>query len=238
MKFDKFVDFNSYCPLCGERLTLYLQLFDSMCFRAEKIGDRTYKFTQSQCKNPLFEGDYLTISYKYDDKKKLILNTTFSSTALEEKVFDSKMYFFYMCNSKGFKEIENSFGSNKDYEIRIYYGCYYRDTPVFYFLKDKNQKISVISTEEGTDKLVNSTESFAVTKIKNNVERVYLINMNYEVNHTMLWHYTVNEEQAKMKDYKPNILEKELPMLKTRPKLDLKNRENLLDRFDSWILMS
>ena len=230
MKLKEFVNFNTHCPLCKNPLKLYLQLFDSMCFEAEKIDDSKYKFTQAYCKDELFSSDEFII-IDINRPESLIV----SSSKLENKILKSQIYFFYLCNDAGINIISDSYNNKSDYEINLYYGCYYRSTPVFEFRKNKN-KYYIYNVNEQADSLINYDENFSISRFVNNVEKIYVVNINYEQNKTVLWHYSCDEEQAKDKSYIPDMFEKTFP--KAQLKFDSKNKEKLMDRFDNWILMS
>ncbi len=124
------------------------------------------------------------------------------------------------------------------YEIYLYYGCYYRTTTLLDCVKTKSGKIVIRPTSKSANKIVNSDESFSLTRKVDDLEKVYMVNIDYENNNTMLWYYTCSKEQLEDKDYSPNIFEKQLPLLKSRPNFNLKDRDKLFSRLDNWILMS
>jgi len=225
MRLDDFIDFNSHCPLCKNPLTLYLQLLGSICFKAQAIGNYRYKLTQDRCKNKAFDNDFAIIDFRDLNKSK------FSSRALKKQFEDKQMYLFYMCNDKGFKETTDSWSNKPDYEIRLYYGCYYRATPIFHMNKD-NIRSALYSMH---DDLINSSESFSINVFKDNEERVYMIHNDHELCESILYYYTCDEEQKQKADYKPSIFEKRFGLL---TKLELDNKEKLVSKFDGWILMS
>ena len=45
-------------------------------------------------------------------------------------------------------------------------------------------------------------------------------------------------EQRQDITFKPSIFEKELPELTVRPKLGIEDRDKLINKLDSWVLMS
>lgn len=86
--------------------------------------------------------------------------------------------------------------------------------------------------------LIQKDESFAVNQIIGNMEKVYIMNSDNEKKETTLWHYTVTDEEKKIKGFRPKMFEKTLPLLNQRPKLGPDDREKLIERFDGWIIMS
>lgn len=241
MKLSKFIDFNSNCPLCDRPLSLYLQIVDSVCFKGEKLNDSgKYKFTPFKCKDNELDDTFCIIGDHYDtDYKKIITQVSFSSNELKRKALENQAFMFFLCNPEGFKDNNDSFTKKQDYEINMYYASYYRSTPFFDFIKDDNDKITPKFSDELYDKkIINSDESLSMTRIKDGIERVYMVNIDYEHDKTVLWYYSVTEEQAKQKSYTPNIFEKSLPSLKRRPKFDKEHIDKFIDRLDNWILMS
>ncbi len=102
MRFNKFLDFNKSCPICGESLTLYLQLLDSMCFRGIPIlgsSSRSYRFEQFKCINSEFNDEYIDMDFTETGTEII-----FSSDKLKNKVLENQMYLFFLCNDNGFKE--------------------------------------------------------------------------------------------------------------------------------------
>ena len=106
------------------------------------------------------------------------------------------------------------------------------------FLRNKSGEYVLKPAVKGTHNLINSDESFSLKRKIDDLEKVYMVNIGYENKLTMLWYYTCTDEQAKDKDYNPKIFEKQLPLLKTRPNFDLKDRDKLFSRLDNWIIMS
>jgi hypothetical protein len=84
----------------------------------------------------------------------------------------------------------------------------------------------------------NKDEAFSFKTSNKNIDKIYMLNLDYEEKRTTLFYYTATSEERVKKTFKAKIFKKDLPLLKTRPKLDWEDRESLLSRFDSWILMS
>lgn len=232
MKFDKFIDFNSRCPICDEPLTMYLQIMGSTYLKGIPIlgsSNRSYRFEQIKNIDKTFKDEYINVNFNDTDTY-----MKFSSINLKKKLLKSQLYFSYLCNENGFKVKEH----DSYYEVYLYHGCYYRSTILLDFVRDKSGECLIKPAVKGTHKLINSDEAFSLKRKVDDLEKVYMVNISYENKNTTLWYYTCTDEQAKDKDYTPKIFEKQLPLLKTRPNFDLKDRDKLFARLDNWILMS
>lgn len=230
MKFNEFINFNQRCPICDNDLTLYLQMKDSTCFRANKQKHNLYHFEPFKCINKsISKEDYIDV-YNYGKN----FETKFSSSQMAAEAKRSQLYFFYLCNDKGFESLND----DKDFTINIYDGCYYRDTPFLEYQKTAKKTWLLKSINPDYEGLANYKEVFSFSKSVEDVEKVYMLNINSYDNKAVFMHYTVNEEQKQDKNYSPNVFEKEIPELTNRPNFSINNRERLLNRFDSWVVMS
>jgi hypothetical protein len=230
MKLNEFIHFNHRCPVCDNDLTLYLQMKDSVCFRAKKQKQNVYHFEPFKCMNKsISERDYIDL---YDFGKDF--ETKFSSSQMAAEAKRSQLYFFYMCDEHGFEDDNNK----TDYTINVYQGCYYRSTPFLEYQKTSKKAWVLKAIDPDQEALVNQEEVFSFSREVNGIEKVYMLNLDSHNKKTIFMHYTADEDQRKDKDYSPNVFEKEIPNLTTRPNFSANNRERLLDRFDSWIIMS
>jgi hypothetical protein len=241
MKASNFLNFNANCtcPSCGEPLKLYMQLKDSVCFKAQfpiKEGEKEIVFKQFKCKDDhIGDGD---IRYVLNESRLITDNKQ-----IESSLIHSQFFFFFMCNEMGFN-CRKSYGKTADikeydeYKIVIYDACYYRASIFFKCDEKDNDKLIFRPAVEANKKLINEEETFCFRKNKDNLEKIYFFTLDYLNNRTSLFHYTCNEEQRDDPNYQPNVFEKILPVLKRRPKFDLEDREQLLSRLDSWILLS
>jgi len=228
MKLNEFIHFNQRCPICDNDLTLYLQMKDSTCFRSHKQKKNLYHFEPFKCINKsISDEDYIDL-YDYGSD----FETKFSSSQMAAEAKRSQLYFFYLCNERGFEEV------GTDYNINIYDGCYYRDTPFLEYQKTAKKSWLLKTINPDHELLINYKEILSFSKEVNDVEKVYMLNLNNHDNKTVFMHYSVNEEQKKDKDYTPNVFEKEISDLIARPNFSTVNRERLLSRFDSWVILS
>jgi hypothetical protein len=230
MELSDFLHFNARCPVCDNSLTLYMQWIDSVCFKAKKSRKNIYTFEQFKCKNtedlPL--SDFIEL-YDYGNTSEI----KFSSSKIASETRRKQMYFFYLCNDNGFEST-----GEDNYEINMTPGCYYRATPIVEFHKKSRNKWDLQTINKDHSKLVNNDEALVFMKNTNGTEKVYMLQFDYSNNKTKFMHYSATEEQLWDKSYEPNIFEKEIIDLSIRPNFSLDNREKLINRFESWIIMS
>lgn len=238
MSLSNFLQFNRFCPICQEPLGLYMQWVNSICFRASLSGDDEYQFDPFMGTNKDIATDdcfdhYMSLK-DYGDS----FNIEFSSNKLFGESKKYQVYFYYLCNPIGFKK-KGSYGS--DYEINLFKGCYYRSSPMMEFRLSEDPKLKkwdLVYMNEESKLLDNKDEAFSFKTSYKDLDKIYMLNLDYEEKRTTLFYYTATPEERVKKLFKAKIFEKDLPLLKTRPKLDWEDRESLLNRFDSWIIMS
>ena len=214
MNINDFLKFNNFCPVCQEPLTLYAQIIDGSLYRADYIDEnKNIKFNIFKLRSK----SHNSLILNYSNNISQIKNWT----SLEGKT----IFLYYLCNNDSFKEL-----SCGDHEINMEKACYYRD--------------SVIMTISSGGLLINNCNIDFPTKVEGfsfketNVDQIktYILRLDHLSKSTVLWHYIVPPN--KKIGYKPNVFEKKLPYLSNRPSFNLIDREKLLKRFDSWILMS
>ena len=214
MSLREFLDYNKLCPKCGKELSLYMGS-SNFCVKGVK-SDNGYLFDKnSNC------CDILTIE---NDG----INIDIVGELNPQDLYFKKMFFFYVCNENAIKK------ETWDYSVNLYDACYYRASNYFR-ISNENEK-NIMKRHENEKDLINHQESFAISTMKNDIENVYFVSVKYAEEKTKFWYYTVNEEQAKDEYYSPEVFEKEFPLMAN--KLDLSNKEKLIEKFDSWILMS
>lgn len=225
-----FINYNSHCPICGEKLTLYAQVMNSACFVGKQVSPQHIKFVPHLLTEKLGAGthslDLVNGHWKINSEC-----LAFTSNA---KARVDYLYLFFLCNPAGFKLNSN----NHDYEINLYKGCYNRSTPLLKFertRKNKHKKRLVYSDQTTS---LHCREDFSFKKFHDATEKVYMLSLQEQHKQTVLWYYSVTDEQKKSPGFKPSVFEKAMPPLNKRPDFSIENRDKLLERFDSWILMS
>ena len=226
-----FINFNQQCPVCGEPLTLYMQWANAPCWKATKIEGTTfdngwYRFDQYCCIDDKYNDQYMDMIINGDDYQ-----FGFSNTGLLHAAKRYRMYLFYMCNEKGFKSTQNG----KNYQLLPYYACYYRATSMLELHnEDDGWRFKTINPEH--QGLINKHESFTYKQHNDVREKVYILDLDYEDAESTFFHFVITTEQKKNKGPKSQVFEKELPLLTKRP--NFQDHQAMMDRFDSWLLMS
>lgn len=226
MKLNEFLDFNKTCPICAEPLTLYMQCNDNTLWLSKK-DNNNYHFSPYKLVNSPFTNEdsmKLTIS---DDK----FDIEFDGDNIKKEFKTWQLNFFMLCNRSGIN-IKGDYA----FDINPYYGCYVRTTPWMEFkqLDNKSWELNVINPDHKN--LVNVDENFCFKVINDELEKVYMLNFDYEFDKTRLWHYTATSKQRDDEYYEPNLFEKEMPLVGIRPNFD--DKDKFVDRMNNWILIS
>lgn len=219
MHLNDFLNFNNSCPICNKELTLYMQIRDSFCLKGTRVNEN-YHFTQC------FTDD--------SNNNKIILENRnnshriITSRSIKKILNDNMFFFFYLCNEKGM------IAEYADYYIDIYYGCYYRSS---FDLKLNNNKTKFCNKNIIN---INSNEGFSITSIDNNkdIEKVFLLNFDYTNNVTDFYFYSSSEEERNEENFKPKLLIQSMPILLNRPYFDNESKIRLIQKMESWVMMS
>jgi hypothetical protein len=229
MQLDQFLQYNKFCPACGRELTLYMQWIDSICFRNTDNNNENYCLQPFKCLPPSRESEAIK-------SECVILRATnhFDMEFSENWLFDEakryQIYFFFLCDERGFEQM-----SSNDYYINLQHACYYRSTPVME-LQSPHWKLETILAE--SHDIANKDESFCVTERAQNSEKVYMINIDHERQDTTLWYYTFPDSERNNDQFDPVLFEKYgLPYIQT-PDLSPNNRQNLLNKINTWLTFS
>ncbi len=240
MNLSKFLDFNKHCPVCGETLSLYLQVSEGPLWKAKTLAPGVFDFL-------LIKGDSTCVEIK--SSVRLVdhgdnLDVHFSDTKVMNQFNDWSFFFYYMCNEDAIED--------RPYNTWImnpYIACYVRSSPYVKFScndkvdeweltrsKDKNEE-----DKDGIFELPPSQtkDEICIFKVQNDdLEKVYALNFDYQTAQTVLRYYATTAAERKVADFEPKVFKKELPMLGVRPNFELTRRPELISRLDSWILMS
>lgn len=220
------------CPLCGEKLTLYMNFMDAACFISEVKTNSMVRF------KPLFK-EYesinnippsLTIKFNKD-----ITNMSFSSFDMLSDLRNRKVYLFYLCRKDALKK-KSSYSNSFDFEINTRRICYYRSS-VFMLTNMNEQKVLSISRdqEDEVGSSIISFETFTVKNEKEEIEKVYTLTLDHIAVKSKLQHYSFN----KLKENEdPPVFEKYLPYLKNRFFYSDTTKDKLLYKMESWVTMS
>lgn len=228
---NKFINFTERCPSCSNDLKLYMTWLNSMTFKATSKqikGNKIHRFEQALCKNNSFgQNDYLSLLDNGEQVK-----TKFNSSKLAEEAKVHQIYFFQICGEGGFKE------SNKEFQINAAKACYYRSTPFMQYTATEDGKWSLLNALEGQENAIFQNEVFSFKKKIKELEHTYILDMNYGSKETKFYYYTVSDEERVAPGFRPKRFDKTFPLLSVRPKVGEEDREKLIDRFNSWIIVS
>jgi hypothetical protein len=228
MKLNEFLKFNNNCPICDEPLSLYMQCDDKTLWKSKKKGNK-YTFTPYKLINAPFTAD--DVMELYDNGEDGV-EFKFEGSDIKREYKTWSLNFSYICNRSGI-----NVKGNYAYDINPYYACYVRTTPWMEFKhmpEGKVWELNVINPDHVN--LTNLDENFCFKVITNDVEKVYMLNLDYESDKTRLWHYVVTAAQRDDEHYEPKLFSKEMPLVGMRPKFE--NKTKFIDRMDSWILIS
>ncbi len=229
MKLNEFLKFNNNCPVCNNKLELYMQITNSVLFKAERQclpKETIYKFIPFKCcpKDSELSSSYINL-HDYDTH----FATSFSDNVISQEAKLNKIYFFFLCNEDGFEE---HYG---DYEINVTSACYYRSTSFMEYREGpKKYELEYLIANES---FINQEEVFSFMKKSNNIDNIYILQLNGPSCKTKFTYFTADEDQKNDKNYDPKLFEKEFT-LNSRPNFDLNERDKLFDRMSSWINFS
>lgn len=233
-----FLNFNQQCPICQKPLSLFMQWTGSQIDYVKKL------FLVSQKENNAIMFEEHPISKKRANSaygKKILSNITvalkevsnkyvlnFNTLSGEKMARDQDgIYFFYLCNTESIEDLGH------DHQVNVYHSCYYRSSPFVHLAKDN--KIEKLS--ENFD-IANRDEYFVIKNKVEDLEKIYIVILDNEEKKTTFQHYSVTDQQSLIENFAPNLFEKEMPLLNNRLNFEETNKEKLLNRLDSWVLMS
>lgn len=230
MNLSRFFDSNRTCPICGNHLTLYAQIMDSSLYMESPEHDGGRPGRHFALVDKTASAQHLGKDEVQNNFISLIDDeTVFENDPKFESWMTPQIYFYLLCNPAGFK-----FESYGNYHISLYNGCYYRSSATYNIKKNDNSHI-ILPKDDVNNEIIVKDEAFSFKKYENAVEKVYMVKLDHEKDKTILWYYAVKDEERK-DGFKPNILEKELPIL--RDGLNMVDYNKIIERLDRWILIS
>lgn len=213
-----FINHNSHCPLCGNKLTLYMVWGDQCLFRGEESPQKnTIDFYGNHFGDndaETYQDQKVTLHYGNDAPV-----FSFSSSKLKHESRRFDIHFIYICNEAAIQK--ESFGA---FEIYGVLACYYRSSG-FFEMRKTNDKWRMCSKSEND--YLNRHEFFSMTE-KGESEKVYILDWNYEKLDTT-FHYCTDKTDK--------VFTKTVPLMKSLD-FSLDNRSNIIEKLDNWILLS
>ena len=232
MNLSEFLHFNNECPVCGEPLKLYFSVMDGPLWKASLKLPNILKFEQIKCKdNKLSDKEFFLIIDNETDCQLEFSNHDIFNIAQKWNGF-----FFKLCNEHAIEE-----DSSISYSIDPYKACYYRSTPFmdFQLVENDNWELRLArGTSASFDNSMRDEVCIFKVQQDNGDEKLYILNIDYENQATVLRFCKTTAEQRSTEDFEPKMFKKDLPLLSVRPNFDLADRDKLINRLDSWILMS
>lgn len=230
MNLCEFLHFNQDCPVCGEPLTLYMQVLDGTLWKSERANSSQYIFEQLKLKDEKFKDDYIVLMDHQDDFK-----IEFSSPSLIQDSKRWNMLFFFICNQDAINDPKRA-----TYEIEAYIACYYRSSPILEFKKNEDNvwRLGLVDEPNAPEGIIRDEVLIFKVNQDNGNEKVYMLSVDYQLKNTTLRHYVIPKDERNNIYFDPNVFEMELPLMNIRPNFNLDQREQLISRFDSWIIMS
>lgn len=216
------------CPVCGNTLTLYAQAIGDACFKASYRNGSKVEFVQHI---PEASGEPDKFILKAEDGDGLI----YMVERLRSKYEQFPFYFFQLCNTDSLTVKKSTLSIDK-YEINASKACCRRST--------KRMPITVHNKYSCLFKLelpfpensVLRSERFGFNRWVRNQQKVYVLSLDHDTKSSRLWYYSCTEEDLCNKDFEPKVFFKDIGALSK--KMDFRNTDALMDRFDSWVLMS
>lgn len=254
-----FIDCGNDCPVCGDKLTLFMVVDGPVCFKAiqEPINDfnnyfgfttkvslqspldNWFKFVPTYSKKKDF-AQFGTLSkfHKIEDNETILMNIRpdetvdimYNADNCYNIVNNNNVYFFNICNTKAIKD------HGSDFSIDVYKACYYRSTSKMK-LSDSTLTFPD-ATPDGLKDSAIKTETVTIHKACEGLEKTYILSMDFTTEKTKFYYFKITDEDKKEKKIRPKVLEKEFDLLIKRPDFGLDARDKLINKFESWVLLS
>lgn len=214
-----FINYNSDCPLCGNKLTVYMSWYDQCLFRGERAPQRNaidfYGNHYDESRKETYQDQRITLHYGNDTPV-----FSFSSSILKNEARTATIHFFYVCNEGAIDR--RKYG---EFEIDGVDVCYYRSSGFMEMTKVNDKWKMTVKDKESN--YINRHESY--TLIGNDeFKKAYILDCNFEKQNTT-FHYCTEKSDK--------VFTQVVPLMKLAD-FSLEFRQNLINRLDNWILLS
>jgi hypothetical protein len=233
----KFFEKKKRCPTCNKKLSLYLCIDNVSTFKNQVIKGQNEDFLYFK---PLKDDKFnLHINVSLEDfiEVKIIDDIKFSLSFSSEKLFRiieaSNLRFFYLCNEDAIKISEGYINVINNYEISSYDVCYYKLANSLLFKYNYSDDVYSLSLDSQFNNTV-GLEIYSIFKVDKDITKYYCL--VYDFNDDKTKFYFVTNDTNSIVEFTENQFVKELPTLCYYP--DFKDKEKIINKLDSWILLS
>ena len=231
----KFFEKKKRCPVCNKKLSLFLCIdyvgtFQSQSFKGQDENAFHFKPLKDEKFNlstRVSTEDFIEIKL-IDDVK---FSISISSESLFREIEKQHLRFFYLCNENSIKTNEGFYNSINNYEFLTYDVCYFKVANDLLF---KNVNDAYLLS---FDPPKNSTTGIEVLSISKNYEEIskhYCL--VYDFNEDKTKFYFITSDNNSIVEFNDNQFVKDIPILNYYP--DFKDKEKIISKLDSWILLS
>jgi hypothetical protein len=219
---DNFLQLANKCPVCQNLLSLYLVISSIGTFKCNNnfVKNKKNRFSFYPLKDNIFElsnsvlpSDFINITAQKNNNFNLNIN----SESLFKELIDKYLSFFYLCDLSAINDCSNSKDIN-NYEIDACNCCYVKFTNLLSFSKDKQITLSLNSNTPTLEEIFN---------INHNDDSYILVN-DFNRNKT-IFYYQNNKSIDSSFNSEFNLLSNTL---------DFSDKNKIINKFKSWILMS
>lgn len=220
-----FFEHGKVCPVCSNKLSLYLSISNVGTFKCNnnfvknkknKLNFYPLKDNFFTLHNGILKSDFIKI-HLLNDKD---FSFTLSSESLFRVIERETLHFFYLCNLNSFVCKNSYYNGINNYEIQSYLSCYYKGSNILSFKYDGLKHTLTLDQDEAL-----SIEAFSVSS--NDESKRFCLVYDTSDNKTTL--YVIDSTTSK--DFSSSV-----ELMDHYP--DFSNKEKLIKRFESWILMS
>lgn len=215
------------CPVCNQKLSLYALISNIGTFKCTNnfVLNKKNKLNFYPLKDSTF-GLHVGVMKTDNFVIKLMADNSFQLTFNSEHLFrlieSSSLSFFYLCNPLAITPSDYSVEINT-YGLDAFSVCYYNVSELFSFTRKDN-----VPTLIQSDVLHSSKLEVFSTSLD---EKRYSLHNSYSENKSILYfNDTVDKNNIK------KTFIKEFDLLDHQ--LDFSNKSKILNKFDSWILLS
>lgn len=240
MNIKEFLESSQTCPVCQKTTTLYLQVGTVALMKARPITKNVFEVHTILGKNTnaatLFEHKVIQLVNSSG-----IVKIRVPENHVGMDYLDEDFHLFYLCNDSAL----NFTKYRGDYVVESGKACHFRSSHSFRMGQPDDDGLRHIYPNELAESIKDQLttfkyESYALRDFKEDQEitRVYVVKLDHHKKETHFHYYTFNKEQAKDSGFRPNIFSKTFDIVRDKLDYSAENRDKLLHKLDSWLLIS